>query len=293
MSKEPGSRNVTSLIDGRGYTEGPVALPGGGVAFTSMSEGRVIFLEGDRIVREVVTGGGPTGLLRDAQGRIFVAQNNGQWGAPSGAEAVLAVIDQGDLAPALDAPLIAPNDLCFGPDGRLFVTDPLTEAALDSPVPGKVYAWDPVTGGVDLLSDDILFPNGIAFDAGGHLYVAETFTGRILRLDHSSGEPRTRIVAETVDGRPDGMAFDVEGNLWVAVNASDSVQVFAPSGELVDRLHLGEGSYPSNLCFAGSTLFVTTAGYGGLVSIDVEVEGLPLHGGSAVHASANEGRDDA
>jgi sugar lactone lactonase YvrE len=43
---------------------------------------------------------------------------------------------------------------------------------------------------------------------------------------------------------------------------------------------MGKGSYPSNVCFGGpdgSTLYVTTAGHGGLASVDAGVRGLPLH----------------
>lgn len=283
------SPQVTSLTTGRGYTEGPALLDDGRIAFTSMSEGRVLILGGTDVHAEIETGGGPTGLLVGHDGGLFVAQNNGQWGAPSNGRAVLMKWDGSQLSPALDAPLTAPNDLCFGPDGQMYITDPLTEQALDSPVEGRVFRWDPSSGETSIVADDILFPNGIAFDQEGKLFVAETYTGRILELDPVTGS--TNVFAQTADGKPDGMAFDIEGNLWIAVNASDSVQVFASTGQLIERLPLGDGSYPSNLCFAGSRLIVTTPGFGGAVSCEVGVAGLPLHQGLALSDTTKESTD--
>lgn len=280
---------TSSIISGRGYTEGPAYLGDGVVAFTSMAEGRVIFVRGDTVVREVPTGGGPTGLVRDASGDLYCVQNNGQWGAPTQPVALLCRITSGSVDPVMDLPLVAPNDLAFGPDGRLYVTDPIDESGFSEPLRGRIFAIDLATGAVDLVSDELLFPNGLAFDSEGRLFVAETFLGRIVRLDPRPGRTwMATPVADTVDGQPDGVAFDTDGRLWVAVNKSDSVQVFDAAGALVDRVSLGEASYPSNLCFGESgTLYVTTAGMGGLSVASVDATGLALHTGA--HSSAEGG----
>lgn len=272
---------MTTLISGRGYTEGPVYLGDDVVAFTSMAEGRVIYMRGETVLREVPTGGGPTGLVRDVAGHVYCVQNNGQWGAPVEPVSLLCRITADLVEPVMDLPLIAPNDLAFGPDGRLYVTDPLDESALEEPVPGRVFAVDLASGDTELISDNLHFPNGLAFDEHGALFVAETFPGRIVRLDPNPGRTWTATpMTHTVDGKPDGIAFDTDGRLWVAVNASDSIQVFDASGVLVHREELGEGSYPSNLCFGDAgTLFVTTAGTGGLTSVSVDAAGLALHTG--------------
>lgn len=272
---------MTALVTGRGYTEGPAYLGDGVVAFTSMAEGRVIYVDGETIVREVPTGGGPTGLARDAAGDLYCVQNSGQWGAPNDPLALLCRVTQDSIEPVLDLPLVAPNDLAFGPDGRLYITDPIDETALNEPMKGRVFAVDIATGDADLISTDLLFPNGLAFDSLGRLFVAETFPGRIVRLDPRAGRSwKPTVLANTADGQPDGIAFDTEDRLWVAVNKSDSVQVFDPSGQAVHREHLGEGSYPSNVCFGDAgTLFVTTAGLGGLASVQVHATGLALRTG--------------
>jgi gluconolactonase len=274
---------MTTLASGRGYTEGPAYLGSNRVAFTSMAEGRVIILEHGEIVREVSTGGGPTGLVKDVSGSLYVVQNNGQWGSPNNAVALLCRIVGELVEPVRNLPLMAPNDACFGPDGRLYITDPIGQEALTNAVPGRVFALNVDSGDIELISDDLLFPNGLAFDSQGRLFVAETFPGRIVRLDPRHGQTwRPTVLADTVDGQPDGIAFDTEDRLWVAVNKSDSVQVFDPSGLLVDRVDMGVGSYPSNLCFGDEgTLYVTTAGMGGLAEVTVDATGLKLHTGIA------------
>ena len=281
---------MTLLVSGRGYTEGPAYCGSGTVAFTSMAEGRVIIARGSEIVREVVTGGGPTGLVTDAAGDIYVVQNSGQWGAPAHPVALLCRITATSIEPVMDLPLVAPNDLAFGPDGRLYITDPIDQSALDRPVPGRVFAVDLATGEAKLISDDLLFPNGLAFDSRGCLFVAETFPSRIVRLDPTPrGRWSAQVLAHTVDGAPDGIAFDTQDRLWAAVNKSDSVQVFDPSGALVERIDTGEGSYPSNLCFGEpGTLYVTAAGMGGVKEVTVDAAGLALRTGTGIDSSEGE-----
>jgi gluconolactonase len=269
---------ITTLATGLGFTEGPAALRDGRIAVTSNATGRVSFLRNGAIESEVDVGGGVTGLAEDASGRLYFVQNAGFWGAPSRAGAMLGVIDSDGPRPVITAPLTAPNDLCFGPDGRLYLTDPLAAEGLEQPIAGRVYAVDVASGEAECLSDDLLFPNGIAFDADDALYVAETFRRRIVRYDVVDGRVSgPEVFAETRDGAPDGMAFDEDGGLWVAVNGADALQLFAPDGSFVRSIDLGEGAYPSNVCFQGSTAIVTIAGQGGVASFDADVRGLALH----------------
>ncbi len=278
---------MTLLVSGRGYTEGPVYLGSGVVAFTSFLPGRVLITRGSDVLREVITGGGPNGLVIDVNGDLYVVQNSGQWGAPAAPIALLCRITATSVEPVMDLPLVAPNDLAFGPDGRLYITDPIDQSALDQAVTGRVFALDLGSGDAELISDDLLFPNGLAFDSRGRLFVAETFPSRIVRLDPTSGGRwSTHVFAHTVNGFPDGIAFDTQDRLWAAVNKSDSVQVFDPSGALVERIDMGEGSYPSNLCFGEpGTLYVTTAGMGGLKEEAVDAAGLALRTGTGMDAS--------
>ncbi len=277
-NREPvaGEQHASDL----GYTEGPVSLDDGTVLFTS-TKGAIHSLSEGSVNLVAEPGNGPTGLALGPGGKVYIAACSGLWGAPDEAAAGIYLLpDDHTHASATDG-LTAPNDLAFGPDGRLYITDPIDEAGLSEPVPGRLFAYDLQDERLELLHEGGFFTNGLAFDpAGESLYVAETFAARIVRYPWSTdglGEPT--VHCETAGGSPDGMALDVDGNIWQSVNGSDSIQVFDANGKPIDRLPTGEGSYPSNCCFGGpdrSTLYVTTAGTGGIASFDVGVKGLAL-----------------
>jgi sugar lactone lactonase YvrE len=70
----------------------------------------------------------------------------------------------------------------------------------------------------ELLVDSLFFANGVAIDeAKGHLYLAETIGGQVLRynVDLATGRLSERSVF--VDGMmPDNLELDAAGHLWVA-----------------------------------------------------------------------------
>ena len=85
--------HIDVIADGLGFTEGPVWLPDGRVALTSISHGCVYIVDpsGGPLER-IDTGGGPNGLACGADGTLYVAQNGGAWGASGSAEAGVQVI---------------------------------------------------------------------------------------------------------------------------------------------------------------------------------------------------------
>jgi gluconolactonase len=272
------------LVADLGFTEGPAQLGEDRVVFTSASAGTLHVLAGRTLVHRVDLGAGPTGIAVAADGSLWVAQNSGQWGAPSVQPAGILRVVGHSVEYVLSEEVSAPNDICFGPDGRVWFTDPVSERALHEPVPGRVYAYDPASRELEVVVDGVLFPNGLAFDPSGTtLYVNETFTTRILAVDITRGLPTSpRVLCEIPWGGGDGMAVTENGELLVCVPPSDSIVRISAGGEVVERLHCGDGSFPSNCCFGGPdrrSLFVTLAHYGALGLVDPGVAGLPLHTG--------------
>jgi gluconolactonase len=273
------------IAAGAGFTEGPVAVPGG-IVFTSINRGMLYrcTFGGAGAVPFAETGGGPNGLAAGAGMAVYVAQNGGRVVPTRSALPARPSIQRvggGSVEVVSERAYHAPNDLAFGPDGRLWFTDPSgsTKSAA-GPQPGRVWALDLSTGEAELILDGPLHPNGLAFGPGGDiLYVAETLRRRIFRLRQTAeGWRHDGIFAELPRGEPDGMAFDTAGRLWCAGSDGDCIIVFEPDGRVADVIDLGP-SFPTNLCFAGpdlATLVVTVPKGGRVLAAEADVAGLPL-----------------
>lgn len=267
---------------GLGFIEGPVWTPDGHLCVTSISHGCVYVLGGDGTVLDrIPTGGGPNGLAV-GQGALWAAQNGGIFGASGVTKGGIQKIQNGQVGLLFAQALTAPNDLCFGPDGRLYVTDPLTDRALTEEVEGSVFACDLNTGSIEAVVSKRLFPNGIAFDPRGEtMYLALTYPRVIEKFRFDAGRLTSQGVLCTMSkGRPDGIAVDREGNLWICTPGTGGIEVFSPNGQALQRIELGEGTMNTNCCFGGPTmtdLFVTAAGRGSVLRLDAGVAGLALY----------------
>jgi gluconolactonase len=223
-------------------------------------------------------------MAEAADGSLYVAQNGGVFGLGERTEEQAAPgiqrVANGEATYLVDG-LDAPNDCCFGPDGRLYFTDPRGPASGDNQEPGRVFAMPP-EGAPEMLAEGPRFTNGIAFGIDpSQLFVSETFAQRVLRYpvsDGRLGEPEEFCRLDA--GFPDGMCFDQEGRLYVAATLSGQVQVFDPTGQLTERLACGDKSLPTNVCFGGpglTTLYVTDARGERVLAFDSSTPGLPLY----------------
>lgn len=271
------------VVSGVGFCEGPVWTADGRLVFTSIDHSCLYELAPQGASVLVKTGGGPNGLAVGSGGVLYVAQNGGIYGAgersPSAAEPGVMRVE-GEQVTYIARGLDAPNDVCFGPDGRLYFTDPRGPAAPGNDRPGRVYA---LAEGQEprLLAEGPAFANGIAFGPDADdLYVAETFRQRVLLYrfqgDALSGPEE---FCRTDPGFPDGMCFDREGRLYVAATLAHEVQVFDRQGARVEQLPCGDDSLPTNCCLGrpeGRTLFVTDSTNGRVLAFERPVAALPL-----------------
>jgi gluconolactonase len=276
MNTNPNPPSPRLVASSLGFTEGPVWTSSGTLLAVGLSRGLVYEIDpatGDVLARHA-TGGRPNGLAAGRGEEIWVAQAGKDSVPPS-----LQRIEDGAIH-TLTNGFSAPNDLAFGPDGKLWFTDPKGEALTGNPEEGRIWAYDLAHGTFELMAGGVLYPNGLAFDDGGSsLYVAETATARILRFPLKGSTVGSPVVfVEMASGHPDGIAFDAEGRLHVASTTDESVQVYDRSGRLVERVPIGAG-LTTNLCFGGPdfrTLFVTTTRGGSIYSVGRQVPGLPL-----------------
>lgn len=273
---------------GLGFTEGPVSMEDGSLWITSVSNGALYRLDsGGTLLETVDTGGGPNGLAVDDHGHLFVAQNGGIFGGRTGTEPGIQRVVDGEVEHIVTG-VGAPNDLCFGPDGRLYFTDPRGESDPrdpDTAQPGRLYSCDREGGDLQVVLEGPRFINGLGFSPNGDvLFVVETSKPhRILRLDFDA---RSRVLGEPEEfiridaGFPDGLAVDVDGGIWVAATYDTSIHSYDAEGRLREKLDCGPDSTPTNCCFGSvdpSVLYVTASDAGAVLRTTTKSRGLPLY----------------
>ena len=285
------------FASGLSVPEGPVALPDGSWLLVEggASRGCVTRISPDGLTKRIVARTGePNGLAVDKNGYIWVAELK----TPSllrlsldGKLEVIATECEGEA-------FLFPNDLCFGPDGALYMTDSgfrmadfapggvirsdYTDMAMD----GRLYRIDTKDRSIRKLDSDLGCANGIAFSADNDLYVAETRSGAIYRYAWKDGGhigPRdefANVLNPEAPGwkGPDGMAFGMDGKLYIAVFGQQEVVVLNADGS-IDRRIRTQGREPTNLAFGlhgEKKIYVTECELGQLEIFEVDTEGLPL-----------------
>jgi len=278
-----------SLATGLEFPEGPVAMPNGDLVFTQIRGQCLSRLREGKVETLAHTGGGANGATVGADGSFYVANNggisvgpHGHWFAPEPIDGrIQRVSPDGmltDIAVALPgAAPHRPNDLCFGPDGLLYFTDPHNWEDLAKLQPGRVNRTT-LDGKVEQLASVALFPNGIGFGPDDRLYVAESVTQHIWVYDWTPrGLGEARVFCKLERGYPDGFCFSVTGDLIVCGSLGDTIYVFDSDGKQKHCVQAPEGTEPTNCCIADGQLFVTLSGVGELVAFDYPDAALPLY----------------
>lgn len=297
-------RQAVVFASGLSVPEGPLLLPDESWLVVEMGadRGTVTHISADGRTRHTVARTGrPNGLALDAQGTI--------WGTETLHPALLRLTMDGEVEVFLTAadgePFLFPNDLCFGPDGALYMTDsgmrvqefePGGRTRPDYatvPLDGRVYRVDVERRQARILDSGLRFANGIAFGPDRSLYVSETLAGAIHRYAwHPDGTvgPRQHFADVLEPGTPpgmkgpDGCKFGADGNLYVAVSGQSHVAVVGPAGEVIERIST-QGRKPTNLAFGPPgqrAVYVAEDETGSLEMLEVGSDGLPLfYGGAA------------
>ena len=279
--------------------EGPVLLRDGSWLIAEMAPERecITHISGDGQTQQTVARiGRPNGIAVDAQGIIWVAQSM----PPSLIRMTMEGKWESCLSECNGESFLYPNDLVFGPDGALYLTDSgiasddfekdgevlpgFAELSYD----GRVYRIDTEKRQISRIDAGLRFANGIAFGPDRYLYVNETISGNVYRYRWRAGTavgPREyfgNVIISTPAKEfhgPDGMKFGADGNLYVAVFGQGNVTVLGRTGGVVARIPT-VGRRPTNCAFGpkGSRkLYVTEIEFGSLEMLDIGVDGLSYY----------------
>jgi sugar lactone lactonase YvrE len=142
------------------------------------------------------------GLAFGPDGRLYVGDRSGS---------ILRVEPQGKARTIASLPpSVAAFHLAFGPDGALYVTAP-TLSTNDA-----IYRVT-IDGEVSVFASGFGRPQGLAFDAAGHLFVVDALAGSSavyrLRVD-APASPELMLLG----GALIGLAFDPHGGLALAAS---------------------------------------------------------------------------
>jgi sugar lactone lactonase YvrE len=196
----------------------------------------------------------PAGLAMDALGNLYIADTQNKrvrMVSPSGTITTVAgggCCSSGDGGPATAAELVAPQGLAVDGSGNLYISDlywvrMVSPAGVISTVAGNGssgYTGDgePATGAG--LDD----PLGIAVDASGNLFIADTFHNVVRKVApngiittvagtgtagfYGDGQPAT--AAEL--NQPEAVSVDASSNLYIEDFANCRVRLVQPNGTI-------------------------------------------------------------
>jgi gluconolactonase len=226
----------------------------------------------------VHTGGQANGLKVDRAGNVIVADYGGK-----------RILRVHPITRQLEVltdeyegkPYLGTNDVCLDLAGNIYFSDP-TGSSKDNPI-GAVYriqmSADNAVEKVTRLADGLAFPNGLAVSPDQkRLYVAESDTNRLLcwDLQPDGSITRKRTIIQFPTDTLDGIMFDEYGRLWIARWTNGTVDVVdVEKGELLKSYPAG-GDQVTNLCWWGTSLYVTVAGQRSIHRMDVGVRSALL-----------------
>jgi len=232
---------AASGIDLHGY-EGPedASLGADGRIYVTTAGGHVLQIHNRQVREFAFAGGRPLGIETDRDGSLIIA--NAYLG-------IQRVDRNGGVSTLLGEvngrPVIYANNLAIGPDGTVYFSEASSkfgaksangtyEASLldimEHGGHGRMFAFKPATGDVDVLMQNLNFANGVAVSRDGEfLLVSETGHYRILKHWLTGDQAgRTEVLLDNLPGFPDNLKSGMQGRFWLGLAA--------PRNHLLDRL---------------------------------------------------------
>jgi sugar lactone lactonase YvrE len=188
----------------------------------------------------VTNGGSPSSALTFAVGAglITTVAGNGSAGY------------MGDGGPATSAELSFPYGVVVDASGNLYIVDSNNSRIRKVTPSGTIttVAGDGTSGytgdGGSATSAELYFPNGVAVDASGNLYIADTYNNRIRKV--TPGGTITTIAGNGIAGytgdggpatsaelkTPWSIALDASGDLYFSDSNNSRIRMITPDGTI-------------------------------------------------------------
>lgn len=184
----------------------------------------------------------PRGIAFDAANNLYIAQSYGccilRVDKAGNVKRVVGTWEEGccgasggDGGKAIEAGLAYPNGIAFDAEGNLYIADSVNHRIRKVDKAGIIttaVSGDGESGDGKRAVKAALFPEDIAFDNEGNLYIADTGNHRVLRLNKAgvittvagngqegcSGDGGLAVKAKIT--KPQNIAVDATGNLYIA-----------------------------------------------------------------------------
>lgn len=254
------------------FTEGPAVDARGNVYFTDIPNHLIlIWTVDDKLDTFRVNSGRANGLYFDKDENLLACE--GEKGR------ITATSPDGNYRPIATEyngkRFNQPNDLWPDPKGGVYFTDPKYSGDDDELFQDgmHVYYISPDHSSVIRVCDDLEKPNGILGTPDGKtLYVTDAQAGKTYKYDIQQDGSLTNKTL-FVDIGCDGMTIDKEGNIYMTTSGKQAVDIFSPSGELLESIEVPEK--PSNVCFGGKDrdqLYITART--SIYRVELDTEGV-------------------
>ena len=263
---------LTKLYTGTSWAEGPCYFADGDfLVWSDVAGNRMMrYVEGLGVQVFRHPSNYSNGNTRDREGRLITCEH-GRRVTRTEHDGSITVLADGYQGKKLNSP----NDVVVKSDGTVWFTDPTY--GIDSDYEGDkaeselrgsfVFRLEPQAGTLEIVADDFLKPNGLAFSPDeSKLYISDTGISHdpengphhIRVFDVIDGRKLTnpKVFAEVPDAVADGFRLDTDGNIWTS--AGHGVNCYTPAGELLGRIPVPE--LVSNVVFGApkrNRLFIT------------------------------------
>ena len=218
---------------------------------------------------------GPDGLTIDSQGNLYVVDNHKiRKISPQGVVTTLAGSIEGYIDGIVSvAQFDYPSDVCTDAQGNIYVADSENHKIRKISITGYVTTLAGSSVGYADGSGNVAkfnLPTGLAIDANGNIYVADTKNQKIRKIS-PNGDVST--IAGTTKGytdgpgnvaqfyHPHGIALDADGNVLVADIYNFCIRKVSPEG-IVSTIAGG---------YADSTN--SSAGFSSLTRLAIDAKG--------------------